>query len=254
MDKIKSLNNYQKGILVFMIAMALIFAVVYPKTLSKVGYNYNDAILVPIVENDNTVYSGKIKGEQAEFIVFDDHTVAFQYGDKNYGTYILKEDPTAVPNDSELKEEMIGIEICNGDEIFFRGAVLDFGDEHYLYNEDGTLDYLSLSFVTTNGIEMDENGEVIDRMEPTASDIYELLKGPKLTHKGEALAWYGAAAVCVLNTLSMLFADELFRWNLLFQIRNVENAEPSEWEIASRYIGWTVITIMALVIFVTGLQ
>ena len=51
MDKIKSLNNYQKGILVFMIAMALIFAVIYPKTLSKVGYNYNDAILVPIVEN-----------------------------------------------------------------------------------------------------------------------------------------------------------------------------------------------------------
>ena len=46
MDKIKSLNNYQKGILAFMIAMALIFAVIYPKTISKVGYSYNDAILV----------------------------------------------------------------------------------------------------------------------------------------------------------------------------------------------------------------
>ena len=86
MDKIKSLNNYQKGILAFMIAMALIFAVIYPKTISKVGYSYNDAILVQTGENGNTVYSGKIKGEQAEFIVSDDHTVAFQYGDKNYGS------------------------------------------------------------------------------------------------------------------------------------------------------------------------
>ena len=52
----------------------------------------------------------------------------------------------------------------------------------------------------------------------------------------------------------MLFADELFRWNLAFQIRNVDHAEPSEWEIASRYLGWTVLTIMALVLYIMGLQ
>ena len=62
MGKIKSLNGYQKGILIFMIAMALIFAVIYPKIISRVGYRYNDAILVPTQENGNTVYSGKIKG------------------------------------------------------------------------------------------------------------------------------------------------------------------------------------------------
>ena len=87
-----------------------------------------------------------------------------------------------------------------------------------------------------------------------ASTIYELINDPELTHKGEALAWFGAAFICVLNVLSILFADELFRWNLLFQIRNVENAEPSDWEIAGRYIGWTVMTIISLVIFITGLQ
>ena len=48
--------------------------------------------------------------------------------------------------------------------------------------------------------------------------------------------------------------DELFRWNLAFQIRNVENAEPSDWEIAGRYSGWTGMVIMALVIFIMGLQ
>lgn len=254
MERIKSLNSYQKGVLMFMIAMALIFAVIYPKTISKVGYKYNDAILVPTQENGNTVYSGKIQGEQAKFIVSDDNTVVFNYGTKSYGQYTLKEDPTAIPKDKELKEQMIGIEISNGDKILFRGGVLDFGDNYYLYNEDGTLDNFGFSYVTSDGIERDENGNVLDRMEPSASTIYELLNEPQLTHKGEALAWFGAVFISILNALSILFADEMFRWNLLFQIRNVENAEPSDWEIASRYIGWTVMTIMVLVIFIMGLQ
>ena len=254
MGKIKSLNSYQKGVLMFMIAMALIFAVIYPKTISRVGYRYNDAILVPTQENGNTVYSGKIQGEQAKFIVSDDNTVVFNYGAKSYGQYTLKEDPTAIPKDRELKEQMIGIEISNGDKILFRGGVLDFGDYYYLYNEDGTLDNFGFSYITSDGIERDENGNVIDGMEPSASTIYELLNDPQLTHKGEAIAWFGAVFICILNALSILFADELFRWNLLFQIRNVETAEPSDWEIASRYIGWTVITIMALVLFIMGLQ
>lgn len=254
MEKIKSLNSYQKIILMFMIAMALIFAVIYPKTISKVGYRYNDAILVPTQENGNTVYSGKIQGEQAKFIVSNDNTVVFHYGDKSYGQYTLKEDPTAIPKDRELEEQMIGIEISNGDKLLFRGGVLDFGDDYYLYNEDGTLDIFDFSYVTNDGIEWDENGNVIDKVAPSASTIYELLNEPQLTHKGDALAWFGAVFISILNALSILFADELFRWNLLFQIRNAENAEPSDWEIASRYIGWTVMTIMVLVIFIMGLQ
>ena len=132
--------------------------------------------------------------------------------------------------------------------------LLSYYDNKSFINEDGTLDNFGFTYVTGDGIERDENGNVIDKIEPSASTIYELINDPELTHKGEALAWFGAAFICVLNVLSILFADELFRWNLLFQIRNVENAEPSDWEIAGRYIGWTVMTIMSLVIFITGLQ
>ncbi len=80
------------------------------------------------------------------------------------------------------------------------------------------------------------------------------MNDPELSHKGEWLAWFGAVLVFGLNALSILFADELFRWNLAFQIRNADHAEPSDWEIAGRYIGWTVLTIMALVLFIVGLQ
>ena len=61
MEKIKSLNRYQKGVLIFMIAMALVFAVIYPMIISQVGFEYKNTILVPSQENGSTVYSVKSK-------------------------------------------------------------------------------------------------------------------------------------------------------------------------------------------------
>lgn len=254
MEKIRSLNHYQKGVLVFMLAMVLIFAVVYPSTIARVGYRYNDAILVPTQENGDTLYSGKIQGQQACFIVSDHNTVVFHHGDKTYGPYTVKEDAAAIPKDREMASYMTGVEIRQGDKLLFRGGALESGDSWWLFNEDGSLDNFGFSYVTSDGMQRDENGNVIDPMEPSATTVLELVNGPELTHKGEWEAWFGAVFVCVLNALSILFVDELFRWNLAFQIRNVENAEPSDWEIAGRYIGWTVMTIMAFVLFIMGLQ
>ena len=91
-------------------------------------------------------------------------------------------------------------------------------------------------------------------MEPSAGTIYELINTPELTHKGEGLVWFGCVFICILNILSVLFADELFRWNLMFQIQNVEDAKPSDWQIAERYISWTLLALVALIVFIIGLQ
>ena len=47
MERIKRLNGYQKSILIFMLAMALVFAVVYHMTIARVGVLYQNAIFVP---------------------------------------------------------------------------------------------------------------------------------------------------------------------------------------------------------------
>lgn len=255
MERIKNLNRYQKGILVLMISMSLMFAVIYYMTISRVGYRYNDSILVPTKEHGNTVYSGRIQGEQAAFIVTDDNTVEFRYGEKLYGPYTVKEDAAAIPENNDMSSSMTGIEIREGDDILFRGGIVNLGGYNWLYSEDGIPDsMIDVSFVTSDGIERDENGHPIDRMEPSISTIYELTQSPELTHKGVGIGWFAAAFICILNALSILFADELFRLNLAFQIRDVKHAEPSDWEIAGRYIGWTAITIMAFVLFIEGLQ
>ena len=62
-ERIKNLNKYQKCFLAVIIAMVLIFTVVYAVTISRVGFAYKDVILVPSEENGVTVYSGKLEGQ-----------------------------------------------------------------------------------------------------------------------------------------------------------------------------------------------
>lgn len=254
MEKIKSLNRYQKGVLIVMIAMALVFAVVYRITISRVGFEYKDTILVPSQENGGTVYSGKIQGQQARFTVSEDKTVVFQHGNKTYGPYTAKEDPTAIPKDTPMANHMTGVELRQKEDILFRGGVMENGDSYWLYNEDGTSSNIGLFYTTSGGTTLDGNGNVIDPVEPSAHTILKLMNDPGLTHKGEWFAWFGAVFICVLNALSILFADELFRWNLAFQIRDADYAEPSDWEIAGRYISWTVLPVVALAILIVGLR
>ena len=122
MERIKCLNWYQKSILIFMLAMALVFAVVYHMTIARVGVLYQNAIFVPAEENGVTVYSGKLRGKKAEFTVSADKTVSFRCDGQTYGPYTVKEDPTARPEDEFGREGMTGVEIRDGEELLFRGG------------------------------------------------------------------------------------------------------------------------------------
>ena len=258
MERVKCLGRYQKGVLLLMIIMILAFVVLYSITISRVGYAYKGGILVPKYEDGSTVYSGKIHGAEASFTIYDNKSIMFQYDDKTYGLYTAEEDSTAIPKDSEMKEDMIGVELRKGEEIIFRGGVLEHGDHIFLYNEDGSDATINVTATMSDGTVIDADGNEIDLMEPFASTILSLMTGtPELTHKGNWLAWFGGVFICIINALLILFADELFRCSLKLQIRNADNAdyaEPSDWEIAGRYISWTVLQIMALVTFIAGLQ
>ena len=261
MKRFKNLWRYQKGILIFMAVMLLVFTVAYLIITAREGFVYHEAVLVPKQENENTVYSGKIQGKQASFTVYADGTVEFRYGEKFYGPYTAKEDPSAIPKaDSQGEplggESVTGVELrCKG-ELLFRGCVVDYGGIRQLYNEDGTPANLNIGFwaTTENGVVTDGNGNIIDQMEPSVSTILDLMAGPELTHKGTWSWWFGGVCICILIALSILFADELFRWDLAFRIRDVDRAEPSDWEITSRYISWTVLAVIAMFVFIEGLR
>lgn len=250
MERIKALDRYQKGILLLLAAMMVVFSVAYAVVSSRVGFLYLDELLLPREENGNTIYAGTINGQKSSFVVTPEKEVTFHHGSKVYGPYTAKEDPTARPEDEPY---LTGVEIRDGDEVFFRGGVYRSSDGLSLYGENGGISFSGFS-VASNGIVTDSEGNIVDQMVPAAADILVLMDGPELTSKGEWMAWFFGVFASVITAISILFADELFRWNLAFRISNVESAEPSDWEIGGRYIGWTVMTIMALVIYIMGLQ
>lgn len=256
MERIKNLNRYQKGILLLLIAMIVAFGVIYSVVSSRVGFLYKDVILQPSEVNGDTIYSGTINGQECAITVTADKAVTFQYGEKTYGPYTAKEDPTAIPKDDTFSDHMTGLEVKDREEVIFRGGIFQIGgdDSFWMVNEDGTNESFVITAVMSDGTEVDEDGNVIDPMEPAVSDILHLMAGPELTKKGEWTAWFLGIFISIATAVSILFADELFRWNLAFQIRNADRADPSDWEIAGRYIGWTVLTIMTLVLYIMGLQ
>ena len=161
MKRFKGLGRYQKGVLLFMAVMVPVFAALYAVTIARVGFAYGNTILVPGHEDGNTVYSGRIQGKQASFTVYADGTVEFRHGDKLYGPYTAREDPSAIPKaDSKGEplggESVTGVELCRREEILFRGCVVDYGNIRWLYNEDGTLEDFFGHF--DNGGQWDHNG------------------------------------------------------------------------------------------------
>lgn len=252
MERIRSLDRYQKIILLIMLAMALVFGVVYGVVTNRVGYLYMDAVLVPTQAGSATVYSGKIDGQRASFTVAAD-TVTFLRGDTIYGPYLLEEDPTAVPEEDRLAEHMTGIVITDNGAEFFRGGMISDSRSLYLIREDGSMIH-DITMTTSNGVSYDMDGNPIDPYEPSPQTIVTLLQGPELTHKGYWLAYVMGLLFSASGVVSILYADDLFRFRISFRVQNPDTIEPSDWEVSSRYIGWTILPVLILYLYFVGLQ
>ncbi len=251
--RIRALGKYQKAMLAAAILLVLVFSVIYPVTMGREGYLYRGALLTPGQEEGGTVYTGTVNGVQARFTVTPDKAVTFQYGETAYGPYTAAEDPSAVPENAGMAG-LTGVELRKGEEVIFRGGVVQQGDTLWLYHENGDLENGGITITTSAGVTLDEDGNMVDPNEPSLSTILELMDGPALTHKGDWLPYLLGVFLCAVTAVTILFADELFRFQLSFRVRDVENAEPTDWELFGRYAGWTVLPIAALVIFALGLQ
>ena len=251
--RIRALGKYQKAVLAVAVLLVLVFSMLYPVTMGREGYLYRGALLTPGQEEGGTVYTGTVNGVQARFTVAPDRAVTFQYGEAAYGPYTAVEDPGAVPESADMSG-LTGVELRKGEEVIFRGGVVQQGDTLWLYHENGELENGGITITTSAGVTLDEDGNVVDPNEPSLSTILELMDGPALTHKGDWLPYLLGVFLCAVTAVTILFADELFRFQLSFRVRDVENAEPTDLELFGRYVAWTVLPMAALVIFALGLQ
>lgn len=251
--RVRALGKYQKAMLAVSVLLVLVFSVLYPVTMGREGYLYRGALLTPGQEEGGTVYTGSVNGVQARFTVAPDRTVTFQYGEAAYGPYTAVEDPGAVPESADMSG-LTGVELRKGEEVIFRGGVVRQGDTLWLYHENGDLENGGITITTSAGVTLDEDGNMVDPNEPSLSTILELMDGPALTHKGDWLPYLLGVFLCAVTAVTILFADELFRFQLSFRILQAEDAEPTDLELFGRYVAWTVLPMAALVIFALGLR
>ena len=269
MNRIRSLSVFQKIILIILAAMVVVFCVLYPLTMKKEGFYYVDGILTPSETAAGTVYSGKIRGNEAEFTVSADKTssgstassidktVVFRCGEKTYGPYTVKEDPSLVPAENPIGSQnakMQGVEIRCRDEVIFRGFSVEYGDGYMLFDENGQHEIDVKIIIGGGATAHDESGNELDYMEPSANDVFRLASGPALSHKGNVRYLLGGIAICIMAALTVIFARELFLHQARMTVADAKDAEPSGWFIVSRYISWIVLTLAALMIFIGGLK
>lgn len=250
MDRFRKLERYPKILLIALLLMVVVFAPIYGITASRVGYLYNDELFVPRQSEGALVYEAKVDGLDSTIIVALD-TVIINWGDKTYGPYSLREDPTAVPDDVSFP--MTGIEILDGQKVYFRGGVTDETTDFWLLSEDGNSDFM-ISYTMSDGIEYDMDGNPIDPMEPSPHEIISLLRGPELTHKGDWFSFLVAVFCAAATAVSILFADELFYLSICFRVENAETAEPSDWYISCRNFSWALLTIFTFAALFMGLM
>ena len=242
----------QKVLVLLQAAMLLLFLILYP-TVGRLQYiDFRGDHLRFTTEEQTRIYSGRVDGKDVSIVVAPDQSIRFQLGDTEYGPYVIVENPTAVPDEDSgdlLTMEaslLTGVEIQDSvsGEVLFRGAYHAMKSElsaFFLYDEDGHL-------VSSFGFGLSVTKE------PQPEEILQIVLAPDLSPRGHIYGFLFGALFNLATVLLILYADELFRHDLRFRIQNVEDAEPSEWELFSRWVGWLVFTVMALVIYIIGLN
>lgn len=247
MIHVKNLNSYDKCVLLLLTVMLVVFTPIYSVVSSKEGFQYKDTMLYPSVEEDTTVYSGKLNGKEVSFTVASDKVITFQYGDKIYGPYIVREDASAIPKGLPNAEHMTGVEILSGETVYYRGGMrVTVGGKRSLYGQGdfSNANYQGISYNTAG----------FDSMAPAPVVILELADGPQLTTSGDWGNWLRCALASVLMAIGILRDKKLVRKNLSSQIRDVKNLGSSERAFVIRYIGLMCVSVLILIMYIAGLK
>lgn len=245
-------DRLKKILPIVLIAIVAVFSVLYFFIGRRYGVAYQDALYFPSSEGDATVYAAQADGRSASFTIQGD-TVAYRWGDTVYGPYTVRSDPSALPGEAWAGEALTGVEVRLGEELLFRGGYDP--DLRLMIREDGQT--YSGSFDITysvNGVMYDRDGNPADPHQPSLSALLRFFALPEAdAHRGDSLMWFLGLFLAGAAFLLIRFDDAIFRFNLFFRVRHPEDAEPSDWELVSRVLGWLAFTALSFAAFLAGL-
>ncbi len=245
MKRFTEMNLYQRFLFLLMPVLIITFLILDIRTVHRVGYEYDDLILVPTYGDGYTVYYGTSQGKQVKFTVYDYHTVIYNYDNNDPITYTLEFDETAVPK-YPITPDMTGVILYKDGKEFFRGGIKAY--DHLIWIQKASTYNSGTTNYVYNGTEY---GHICS---PSYETVLELMYNPELTHKGDGRFWLLGTFACLANMIAILFADECFTLGLIFTIKDPQYAEPTAFERLRWHVAWTSITIVAIMIYIMGLK
>ncbi|MBQ1410042.1 MAG: hypothetical protein IIY94_02020 [Oscillospiraceae bacterium] len=252
-----NLNRYQKALLIGMALFLVVFAILYIISAHQEGYLYRNSFLSLSKENGGAVYTGKVDGKAATITVSPEKAVLFAFGEKRYGPYTVREDPAFLPG-AYRNEGLTGVEIRLGSKSILRGGYDSDGYGMMLYYEDEASKETGITMQQGSVVYFDADGTIVNAWDdadaPSCAAILELAAGSHLVRKCSWGLFLLGVFLCLVNTVMILFAYELFRLQMSLRIQNARDAQPSDFERNCWYISWTVMTGVAFVCFLMGLR
>ena len=257
--KWQEMGLYRRILLAVMLAEIVGFLIAYVIVVNRPGLEYSGALLYPHTEGELQIYEGKIDGEPARFAVSPEGEVFYLWGDYSYGPWQVRVDPAAFPetlgeHDGKYN---IGLEISQGGAVLFRGGYQPTSTLS-LYQEDGEpLWGIRVSATMSDGTVIGEDGRVIspeEQHEPGLGALARIVLAPELTHQGNVWLYLTVTLLAVFNCFQICFPHFFFRLSLWGHVRNIDDAEPSDWYIAMENIEWAVLAMVCLALYAMGLS
>ncbi len=242
-NRFRTLSLAQKIIVLAMAGAVAVFSVLYAVNASRVGLAYGGGFLTPSQDGETRSYTGRSDGAELTFTVLGD-TVTSRWGGETH-VYTVTEDPTAIPE--SLRGHALGVEVREGEELLFRGGWTP--GNGWQYDEDGKPVLAGAVVITdtsSGGTAMDDPPQ----RAPGVSTVLSLWHGPKLTPRVEGGYYFAGLFLALLAAGTLLFGDDLFRFQLRYRVKDPDAVEPSEWELFSRTLGSAVMAVLALVIWI----
>ena len=254
------MNWYRRVLLIAMAVEILAFFVAVLAAVNRPGLEYRDSLLYPRTEGETRIYEGKLDWKPVRFTVSPEGEVIYQRGDLSYGPYQVTVDPAAFPGTLGEHDgtSNLGLEIRQGDEVVFRGG---YCPERALSLWDGDGEPVwDMSFsVESSGGEatLYVDGREVTREEqyaPALSVLAAVALGPELTHRGSVGLYLAVTLLALVNILQICFPGFFFRLSLWGHVRNIDDAEPSDWYILLERIEWLILTLTCLVLYWQALR
>lgn len=234
-------TRLQKIVLLILAAMILLFGVLNVVSLFRKGVTFEETLLRIRTEEDCTVYSGKVYGDEVSVTVRPaESQVEYAVGNRAHTVYTVEYPKGLIQTEYG---SVFGIRILKNDKILFEGGYDPQQEFMRWFDENGEWDPgVHFSYGTSGGKTAPED--------LTKWDVMRFLEEPEPVHRGNIGLYFLMVLMTLLLMLDVAFPLALFKLKHRLDVRD---PEPTDFYIGMQRAGWVIYPFLLLAGYIYAL-